>query len=49
MMAHRVGWSRKYLKPRDEVTFESWTAAWLSGKVVTSDGALTDHSEQPQP
>ncbi len=53
MMANRFGWSRKYLKPGDEVTITVWPSKagaprGFLAKLVTSDGRVTDHSEQPQ-
>jgi hypothetical protein len=53
MMASRFGWSRKYLKPGDEVTVTVWPSKagaprGFLAKLVTSDGRVTDHSEQPQ-
>jgi len=53
MMASRFGWSRKYLKPGDEVTITVWPSKagaprGFLARLVTSDGRVTDHSEQPQ-
>ena len=53
MMASEFGWSRKYLKPGDEVTVTVWPSKagaprGFLAKLVTSDGRVTDHSEQPQ-
>ena len=53
MMGARYSWSRKYLKPGDEVTITVWPSKvgaprGFLAKLVTSDGRVTDHSEQPQ-
>jgi hypothetical protein len=53
MMANRFAWSRKYLKPGDEVTITVWPSKagaprGFLAKLVTADGRVTDHSEQPQ-
>jgi hypothetical protein len=53
MMSRKFGWSRHYLKPGDEVTISLWpskvgsTRGFL-GRLVTADGRVTDHTEQPQ-
>jgi hypothetical protein len=53
MMENRYGWSRHYLKPGDEVTVTMWQSKvgaprGFLAKLVTADGRVTDHSEQPQ-
>ncbi len=53
MMERRYGWSKRYLKPGDEVTVTVWPSKagaprGFLAKLVTADGRVTDHSEQPQ-
>ncbi len=53
MMGNRYGWSRNYLKPGDQVTVTLWQSKvgaprGFLAKLVTADGRVTDHSEQPQ-
>jgi hypothetical protein len=53
MMSRKFGWSRHYIKPGDEVTISLWpskvgsTRGFLA-RLVTADGRVTDHTEQPQ-
>ena len=52
-MESRYHWSRRYLKPGDEVTVTVWPSKagaprGFLAKLVTADGKVTDHSEQPQ-
>jgi hypothetical protein len=53
MMSRKFGWSRHYIKPGDEVTVSLWpskvgsTRGFLA-RLVTADGRVTDHTEQPQ-
>jgi hypothetical protein len=53
MLENRYGWSKKYLKAGDEVTVTLWpskvgAARGFLNKLVTADGKVLDHSEQPQ-
>jgi uncharacterized protein DUF6152 len=53
MMGNRYGWSKRYLKPGDQVTVTVWPSKagaprGFLAKLVTADGKVTDHSEQPQ-
>ena len=53
MMERRYGWSKRYVKPGDQVTVTLWPSKagaprGFLAKLVTSDGRVTDHSEQPQ-
>lgn len=52
-MESRYHWSRHYLRPGDEVTVTVWPSKvgaprGFLAKLVTADGKVTDHSEQPQ-
>jgi hypothetical protein len=53
MMERRFQWSRHYLKPGDEVTVTVWPSKvgaprGFLAKLVTADGRVTDHSDQPR-
>ena len=53
MMERRFQWSRHYLKPGDEVTVTVWPSKagaprGFLAKLVTADGKITDHSDQPR-
>lgn len=53
MLERRYGWSKKYLKAGDEVTVTLWPSKvgaprGFLAKLVTADGKVLDHSEQPQ-
>jgi hypothetical protein len=53
MLENRYGWSKKYLKAGDEVTVTMWQSKvgaprGFLAKLVTADGKVLDHSEQPQ-
>jgi hypothetical protein len=53
MMSRRFGWTRHFIKPGDQVTVSLWpskvgaTRGFLA-RLVTADGRVTDHTEQPQ-
>ena len=52
-MENRFHWSRHYLKPGDEVTVTVWPSKMgaprgFLAKLMTADGKVTDHSDQPQ-
>jgi hypothetical protein len=53
MLERRYGWSRKYVKAGDEVTVTVWPSKvgaprGFLAKLVTADGKILDHTEQPQ-
>jgi hypothetical protein len=53
MMELRFQWSRHYLRPGDEVTVTVWPSKvgaprGFLAKLVTADGGVTDHSDQPR-
>jgi hypothetical protein len=53
MLERRYNWSRKYVKAGDEVTVTVWPSKvgaprGFLAKLVTADGKILDHSEQPQ-
>jgi hypothetical protein len=53
MLERRYGWSKRYLKAGDEVTVTMWpskvgASRGFLAKLVTADGKVLDHSEQPQ-
>ena len=53
MLERRYGWSKRYLKAGDEVTVTMWPSKvgaprGFLAKLVTADGKVLDHSEQPQ-
>src|SRR5262249_30296317 len=53
MLERRYGWSKKFLKTGDEVTVTLWPSKvgaprGFLAKLVTADGKVLDHSEQPQ-
>jgi Family of unknown function (DUF6152) len=53
MLERRYGWSKKYLKTGDEVTVTMWPSKvgaprGFLAKLVTADGKVLDHTEQPQ-
>jgi len=53
MMSRKFGWTRHWIKPGDEITVSLWpskvgsTRGFLA-RLVTADGRVTDHTEQPQ-
>jgi hypothetical protein len=52
-MENRYHWSRRYLRSGDAVTVTVWPSKvgaprGFLAKLVTADGKVTDHSEQPQ-
>lgn len=53
MMERRFHWTRHLLKPGDEVTVTVWPSKvgaprGFLAKLVTPDGKVTDHSDQPR-
>ena len=53
VMERRFQWSRRYLKAGDEVTVTVWPSKTgaprgFLAKLVTADGKVTDHSDQPR-
>jgi hypothetical protein len=53
MMERRFQWNRHYIKPGDEVTVTVWPSKvgaprGFLAKLVTADGRVTDHAEQPR-
>jgi hypothetical protein len=53
MLENRYGWSKKYVKAGDQVTVTLWQSKagaprGFLAKLVTADGKVLEHSEQPQ-
>ena len=53
MMERRFQWNRHYLKEGDEVTVTVWPSKTgaprgFLAKLVTADGRITDHADQPR-
>ena len=53
MLERRYNWSKKYVKAGDKVTVTVWPSKvgaprGFLAKLVTADGKILDHQEQPQ-
>ena len=53
MLERRYNWSKKYVKAGDKVTVTVWPSKvgaprGFLAKLVTADGRVLDHQEQPQ-
>jgi hypothetical protein len=53
MLERRYSWSKKYVKAGDQVTVTVWPSKvgaprGFLAKLVTADGHILDHGEQPQ-
>ena len=53
MLERRYNWSKKYVKAGDRVTVTVWPSKvgaprGFLAKLVTADGKILDHQEQPQ-